>query len=241
MGPDEAADPGGLRTRWVLLGLAYALLAVSTLAAFVQGSGAAGVAVLVALSAAAERAHGDAERWGRHMAQVRSLARQSLTEARRSVRALRPEPLEHSHLPDALAEMTRRWAEGSPVTPAVEVTGTPRPLAGAVETTLFRVAQEALANVAKHSGARHVWVTLSYLDDVVLLDVRDDGTGFDPSSADGSRPAVRAGEGGYGVGTMRQRLRGVGGSLEIESSPGQGTVVAALVPALPAPDPVEPM
>ncbi len=62
----------------------------------------------------------------------------------------------------------------------VAATGEPRVLHPEVEVTLLRVAQEALANVAKHAGASHAWVTLSYMEDVVTLDVRDDGAGFAP-------------------------------------------------------------
>jgi signal transduction histidine kinase len=93
-----------------------------------------------------------------------------------------------------------------------------------VEVALFRVAQEALNNVAKHAKASRVGLTLSYMDDVVLLDVRDDGIGFEPGVTGG----------GFGLSSMRQRLLRVAGSLAIESSPGEGTAVNASVPALPA-------
>ena len=87
------------------------------------------------------------------MDQVRVLARQSLGEARRSVQALRPEPLEHSHLPDAITDMANGWSQTCAVTWTVEITGTPQPLITSIEVTLFRVGQEALANVAKHTKA----------------------------------------------------------------------------------------
>ncbi|MFG2075471.1 histidine kinase [Nonomuraea maritima] len=182
---------------------------------------------LVTQVRAATGADDDPELRRRHLDNVAVLADRALTEARRSVRALRPAPLLDARLPDALAEMAARWGESSGVVPEVEVTGTPRVLASAVEVTLFRVAQEALSNIARHAGSRRVGVTLSYLDDTVLLDVRDDGTGFDPA-AGGSRG------GGYGLDTMAQRVRGVGGTLSVESAPGQGTAVAAAVPAIPA-------
>src|SRR5262249_61452040 len=103
-------------------------------------------------------------------------------------------------------------------------TGEPLPLLPELEVALFRVAQEALTNVAKHAGASRVGLTLTYLDDVVLLDVRDDGAGFDPAGNDG----------GFGLTSMRQRLLRVAGRLENESSPGEGTAVNATVPAPPA-------
>ncbi|MBN6054946.1 sensor histidine kinase [Nonomuraea sp. RK-328] len=156
-----------------------------------------------------------------HVELALGLARDSLTEARRSVEALRPRELEDARLPEALTAMARGWADGSGVDLSVEVTGEPVPLSPAIEVTLFRVAQEALTNVAKHAGASRAGVTLSYAGDVVLLDVRDDGAGI--SAQNGK---------GFGLSSMRQRVRGVGGTLEIESTPGEGTALSASVPAL---------
>jgi signal transduction histidine kinase len=179
---------------------------------------------LVTQLRAAEEARQDPQRWRGHMDNAAALAGRSLTEARRSVRALHPEPLEDARLPDALAEMAERWGRSAGIEPGFEVTGSPTRLAAGLEIVLFRVAQEALSNVAKHARAARVGVTLSYLDDVVLLDVRDDGAGFE---------ADTAGE-GFGLDTMRQRVRGVAGTLSIESARGQGTAVAVSVPAIPA-------
>ncbi|MEU4834488.1 sensor histidine kinase [Streptosporangium sp. NPDC023615] len=156
-----------------------------------------------------------------HVELALGLAQDSLTEARRSVAALQPHQLENAHLPEAMTTLARNWTQTTGVGLHVEVTGDRVPLSPAIEVTLFRVAQEALANVAKHAGATRVGLTLSYTGDVVLLDIRDDGAGIrDP---DGK---------GFGLSSMRQRLRGVGGSLEIESTPGEGTAVSATVPAL---------
>ena len=96
---------------------------------------------------------------------------------------------------------------------------------------LFRVAQEALANVAKHAQASMV-VTLSYLDDLVMLDVRDNGVGFELDGV--TQRGAAAGRSGFGLRGIRQRLDRVQGTLEIESGPGEGTVVNASVPALAA-------
>ncbi|MEV4114185.1 histidine kinase [Nonomuraea sp. NPDC049695] len=163
----------------------------------------------------------------RHLDQAAELARRSLSEARRSVRALHPEPLEDARLPEAITTMAESWSRSAGVDLVLEITGTPVALAADVEATLFRVAQEALANVAKHARATRTGLTLSYADETVLLDVRDDGLGFDPQKA----------ADGFGLDGMRQRVRGVGGTLAIESEPGQGTAVAAAVPAIPAEDP----
>ncbi|MGI5287390.1 sensor histidine kinase [Nonomuraea polychroma] len=176
---------------------------------------------------AAGRATQDTVR-SRHLGQAAHLARRGLAEARRSVQALRPEPLEHARLPEALERMAVSWSRVSGVHLAFEVTGAPVALSPDVETTLFRVAQEALANVAKHARASRTALTLSYTDELLLLDIRDDGAGFDPQ-----KPAD-----GFGLDGMRQRVRGIGGTLEIESEPGHGTAIAAAVPAIPAAEPV---
>ena len=90
---------------------------------------------------------------------------------------------------------------------------------------MLRTAQEALANVAKHARASRVGLTLSFMDDDVALDVRDDGAGFDPA---GLRASV---DGGFGLIAMRQRVEGLAGTLEIESEPGGGTAISACIPA----------
>lgn len=156
-----------------------------------------------------------------HLELALNLAQDSLTEARRSVAALQPHQLEDAHLPEAMTTLARNWAQTTGVDLHVEVTGDRVPISPAIEVTLFRVAQEALANVAKHAGATRAGLTLSYAGAVVLLDIRDDGTGIHHPSGKG-----------FGLSSMRQRLRGVGGSLEIESTPGEGTAVSATVPAL---------
>ncbi|MEV0159106.1 sensor histidine kinase [Nonomuraea fuscirosea] len=158
---------------------------------------------------------------GTHVGLALDLAQDSLTEARRSVAALQPHQLEDAHLPEAMTVLARNWAQTTSVDLHVEVTGDRVPLSPAIEVTLFRVAQEALANVAKHADATRAGLTLSYTGAVVLLDIRDNGTGF-----------REPGGQGFGLSSMRQRLRGVGGSLEIESTPGEGTAVSATVPAL---------
>jgi signal transduction histidine kinase len=171
-----------------------------------------------------EAARQNPGQWLRFADQAQALARENLSEARRSVRALRPEDLEDARLPEAITGMSERWSSASGVAVGVETTGDPRPMLADVEVALFRVAQEALTNVAKHAKASRVGLTLSYMDDVVLLDVRDDGVGFEPGASNG----------GFGLSSMRQRLLRVAGSLAIESSPGEGTAVNASVPALPA-------
>nr|WP_157297125.1 sensor histidine kinase [Actinoplanes globisporus] len=162
--------------------------------------------------------------WERHVEAARKLARESLAEARRSVQALRPQPLDAAALPDALDEVVSTWSGLHEVTASLITTGAPRPLLPEIETTLLRTAQEALANVARHAQATRVFLTLSYMEDVVTLDVRDDGVGFDPSAS----PDASS----YGLSAMRERVLRVAGTLAVESEPGAGTAVSACVPAL---------
>ncbi|TWF74402.1 signal transduction histidine kinase [Pseudonocardia hierapolitana] len=186
---------------------------------------AQGLTGIVTQLEAAGVADGDPAVRRRHIETARALARESLTEARRSVDALGPRQLVEAQLPDAIADMAKRWAEGSGVELILDTTGDPRPLLPELEVTLFRVAQEALANVAKHADAGRVGLTLSYMDDVVVLDVRDDGRGFVSGARDGS---------GFGLLAMEQRVRRVAGTFSVESAPGEGVALSASVPAIPA-------
>ncbi|WCN81071.1 sensor histidine kinase [Micromonospora sp. LH3U1] len=190
---------------------------------------AQGLTGIITQLEAAEQTRDRSADWRRHVDNALALARESLTEARRSVRAVRPETLETARLPDALVELGGRWSALNGVRAEVATTGTPRPLHPEVEVTLLRAAQEALANVARHAAASRVGLTLSYMTDVVTLDVRDDGTGFDVTG----QPTPREPGGGYGLTAMRQRVTRVGGELAVESELGGGTAISASVPALP--------
>jgi signal transduction histidine kinase len=194
--------------------------------------------IITQLQAVEQAAH-DPVGWRRHLAAATGLARESLTEARRSVHELRPEPLETARLSEAISGVAERWSvlHGIPV--EVATTGTVRPMPPEAEVALLRAAQEALANVAKHARAARIGVTLSYLEHDVALDVRDDGAGFDPSRLTGAgagsaRPGPAGGgaatEGGFGLLAMRQRIESLSGTLQIESELGGGTAVSACVP-----------
>jgi signal transduction histidine kinase len=169
----------------------------------------------------------------RRIDNAKRLARDSLAEARRSVQALRPQALEDSRLPEALADEVARWSATSGVAGEMKTTGQARLLHPEVEVTLLRVAQEALANVAKHAGAARAGVTLSYMEDVVSLDVRDDGAGFAVAQCNGHLAGETPASGGFGLIAMRQRVSRLAGQLEIESEPGAGTAVSASLPAIP--------
>jgi len=200
---------------------------------------AQGLTGIITQLQAAEQASQDPAGWRRHVTAATSLARESLGEARRSVHALRPQPLETARLSDALADVAGRWSALHGIEAQVTTTGSARPLQPDAELALLRTAQEALANVAKHARASRVGLTLSYMDHEVALDVRDDGQGFDPAQ-DGDRGVNgtadsrgAAGSGGFGLIAMRQRIEGLKGTLQVESYPGGGTAVSACVPAAP--------
>src|SRR5690606_11045997 len=165
----------------------------------------------------------DLEAVRRRVARASSLAREALGEARRSVMDLAPEPLSVGTLADAVTDLVRSRGQERRVRADVVVAGEPRPLHREVEATVLRIAQEALANVAKHAGATRVGVTLTY-DDEVVLDVRDDGRGFDDAAP---RPATS-----FGLRGMRQRADRLAGELAIETEPGGGTAVSVRLPAL---------
>ncbi|MFB8101564.1 sensor histidine kinase [Streptomyces sp. NPDC056007] len=160
-----------------------------------------------------------------HLEKAAALARHSLGEARRSVHNLAPAALEHDELTGALEKTVTTWAEQHRVRADFTVTGTAEPVHDEVAATLLRIAGEALANTGRHAAASRVGVTLSFMDDELALDVRDDGCGFDPLAL---APAGRTG--GFGLGGMRARAERIAGTVEVESEPGGGTAVSARVP-----------
>lgn len=181
---------------------------------------AQGLTGIVSQLRAAETAGDD---WRGHVAAATALARESLTEARRSVHALRPEPLRSARLEDALAGVAARWSALHGIPLRLAVTGDPRPIRPEAEDALLRIAQEALANVARHARASEVGLTLSYLDGEAAVDVRDNGGGFHTGRRSG----------GFGLTGMRQRVESLSGTLAVESEPGHGTGVSARVPTEP--------
>ena len=170
---------------------------------------------------AARQAWGDDAAVNRHLDNASGLARGGLTEARRSVQAIRPSELDEHRLPDAIRHSANSWSSTHDVPVEVTVTGDVHALPTDVEVSLLRASQEGLTNVGKHAEASRAAVTLTYLDNAVALDVRDDGVGFDPDVPKGNS---------YGLEGMRQRLAGVGGVVTIESGPGEGTALSVRIP-----------
>jgi signal transduction histidine kinase len=180
------------------------------------------VTQLQAAEQAASRSSDGVAGWRHHVDAATRLARESLSEARRSVDALRPEPLDGCRLSEAVAGVAERWSAMNGIPAQVTTTGTVRPIQPEAEFALLRAAQEALANVAKHARASRVGLTISYMENEVALDVRDDGVGFDPVVSDR----------GFGLVAMRQRIAALSGRLQVESEPGGGTAISACVPTV---------
>ncbi|MGN6674466.1 MAG: GAF domain-containing protein [Thermomicrobiales bacterium] len=149
---------------------------------------------------------------------AQNLARTSLQEARRSVWNLRPNSLQGRTLPDAIHAHLTQWQAQTGIAATFTVEGAARPLAAETEETVLRVAQEALNNIAKHAHASMVTATLTIAAETVRLRVRDDGVGVVAATA-------RPDGGGFGLISMRERASRLGGTLELESAPGQGTCV----------------
>jgi NarL family two-component system sensor histidine kinase LiaS len=155
-----------------------------------------------------------------HLAQADGLVREAQKELNVLIHQMRPPALEGKGLAGALRDYAAEWARQSEIPSEVRVSGE-RETPLEIEQALFRVAQEALANVAKHSGAEHAEVDLVYAPDTLTLRVADDGRGFDPAKTTGD---------GFGLRSMRERLLKLGGRVGIESKPGGGTRVTCVCP-----------
>jgi PAS domain S-box-containing protein len=143
---------------------------------------------------------------------------------RRIMSDLRPPVLEERGLIPAVRELCSRVRRETGI--IVELTGSPSTAASRdLETLAYRVVQEALSNVSKHSGAKHVMVRIAVGMGIVEVVVEDDGWGFD---AGGAREFLRTGK--VGLASMRERTELAGGSFSIRSTPGGGTVVTASIP-----------
>ncbi|WP_327116145.1 sensor histidine kinase [Streptomyces sp. NBC_01341] len=164
----------------------------------------------------------------RHVLTATGIAERNLAEARRFVHDLAPADLaEGGGLEAALRTLADRETAQSRgrLTVRCHVEGVPAAaLPDRVQSALLRIAQGALANVTEHAGAGVAALTLTHLDDRVVLDIADNGRGFGPTE--------RAPEGvrGHGLPAMRARMRQLGGTLTVESAPGEGTVLSAAVP-----------
>jgi len=159
---------------------------------------------------------------GECLARVKELAKSGLEDTRRMLLDLRPRPLEGSSLPAALMELAGGFAREGNLTCHFSQIGRNCDLPVRVQGELYRVAQEALWNVRKHSRATSAWLSLVHEPGVVFLRIRDNGRGFGRKR----RPRCL----GYGLGTMQERTRCLGGQIEINTAPGAGTEISIAVP-----------
>jgi signal transduction histidine kinase/HAMP domain-containing protein len=161
----------------------------------------------------------------KHLNQARSLARKSLQEARRSVWNLSPQALEQLRIDEAIKHEVERFMKDHGIDAMFAQFGERRDIPPETGTALFRICQEALANIAKHAQATEVEVTLNYEKTDVELAIKDNGAGFemDPDGKVGKA-------GGYGLISMRERVLGQKGHFEIQSEKGAGTMIRVSIP-----------
>ena len=181
-------------------------------------------AITLHLEAAQALAETRPEAVPRKIAQALNLARTNLQEARRSVLDLRAAPLDGHSLPEALRLLAQQTGEESGVAVVAEIDPGLGRLPPALETGLYRIAQEALVNTRKYAQAKQVTLRLERADANLRLAVEDDGVGFDPEQVTPSA------ESGFGIKGMSERAHLLGGRLKICSTPGTGTRVVATVP-----------
>ena len=159
-------------------------------------------------------------------ASLEQLTSEALESVRRLALELRPPALDDLGLEAALDDLAQRYSEEMDAPIDYEHRGPRGRLPSEIELVLYRVAQEALSNASKHSGARHIWIDLDRGSDDVSLSVRDDGTGFDPSNI-----VASDGRGlGLGMFGMEERVALLNGKFRVWSSPGKGVEIFAYVP-----------
>ena len=179
--------------------------------------------MLLRLSVLADSAATDAVR--ENAATLREIAATSLAEIRELVRATRPPALDDLGLAAALE---RQLADVAAATGGAATFSWPdgegRRFTPEIETAVYRVVQEAVTNAARHAAAGRIEVVLAATEETLTATVRDDGRGFDVRAA--LQPARQP----FGLLGMRERVAAVGGSVDVTSEPGRGTIVAARIP-----------
>jgi two-component system, NarL family, sensor histidine kinase LiaS len=155
----------------------------------------------------------------KHLSEAERMATEARAELTRLINALKPADLEHKSFTTALSELAEHWTAQHGMKLEQHLTDLP-PLSDELQQVLYRVAQEALANIAKHSEARHVGVRLEQDLGVITLEISDDGKGFKPNKI----------QKGMGLRSMEERLEAVGGKLDIQSISNKGTLVTASIP-----------
>ncbi|HWY78599.1 MAG TPA: sensor histidine kinase [Verrucomicrobiae bacterium] len=158
-----------------------------------------------------------------YLARARELAKSGLEDARRMLLGLRPKSLEGADLPDALSRLAERFSHDCGINCAFSVSGRSHKLPEDIENELYRVAQEALCNVRKHSRAGSASILLSYTPAAVVMAIKDNGQGFAMKQAE-------PGAHGFGLPAMCERANRLGGRMTINSGQGSGTEIRMSVP-----------
>jgi len=156
-----------------------------------------------------------------HVSRAGDLARESLNEARGSVRALGLQALEGKVLPEALEVLFRKMTKGTTVRAELSLRGAPRKLRPEWEENLLHVGQEVLTNALRHAQATHFAARLMFDPQGLRLELRDNGRGFDPEAR----------HDGIGLLGMKERVEGMGGRLFIQSATGGGTAISIMLPS----------
>ena len=161
------------------------------------------------------------------LGQLEGMAVQGIGNMRHLINELRPAVLDDVGLSAALRQHVHNFIELTGVDATLTICQEHARLPGDVETILFRVSQEALTNVARHAKATHAWVELMCDDSWAILQIQDDGLGFDPASMlEVSDGRLR----GWGLIGIQERLSLIGGDVQIRSEPGKGTTLRVRVP-----------
>jgi len=153
--------------------------------------------------------------------QALTLTRANLEEARRSVLDLRAAPLEGRTLMKALEALAKEWTARGEITVRFEASGDDRPLPVRIEAGLYRIAQEALTNVARHAHTKQARLHLEITPEQITLHIGDNGQGFEPSQIPRDR---------YGLIGMNERARLLGGTFCLDSAPGKGACLEVTIP-----------
>ena len=177
--------------------------------------------IAIQMEAAEDALRVSPEQAAPHIARAKQLARESLSEARRSLRALRPQALAGNDLPTALQHLAQQTMQGEGLQVDIAIQGEAYPLLPEDENDLLRIAQEALTNILKHAQATHADIILSFLPSQVQLTITDKGRGFDAAQDISS---------GFGLIGMKERTQRMGAELHIHSAPGQGTRILVTLP-----------
>jgi signal transduction histidine kinase len=158
-----------------------------------------------------------------YLARARELAKSGLEDARRMLLGLRPKSLEGAHLSDALNQLAERFSRDCGINCTFSISRRSHKLPGDIENELYRVAQEALCNVRKHSRAASASILLSYTSGGVVLAIKDNGKGFAVKQPE-------PGAHGFGLPAMCERANRLGGRMDIKSGQGSGTEIRMSVP-----------